>query len=109
MMPLLLLMLALSCSALATQAAATDTLSGEAIYRARCAACHDGGALGAPKIGDVKAWKGRIAEGRRAMVRLAIKGIRKMPPRGGHADLSDRDVERAVIHLLNASGGNFKE
>ncbi len=83
--------------------------SGEAIYRDNCAHCHDQGVLGAPRIGDRKAWKGRIAEGKRMQVRMAIKGIRKMPPRGGNPKLSDEEVERAVVYLLNRSGAKFEE
>jgi len=81
---------------------------GESIYRANCASCHDTGEVGAPRIGDRQAWKARIAEGRRMQVRMAIRGIRKMPPRGGNPDLSDREVEAAVVYLLNQSGARFK-
>lgn len=83
--------------------------AGEHIYRQACAACHDSGAAGAPKIGDRKAWAPRIKEGKRVMVRLAIKGIRAMPPRGGNPGLSDEEMERAVVYLLNRSGAKFKE
>lgn len=80
---------------------------GRRVYLATCAACHDNGSLGAPRIGDRKAWKGRIAEGKRMQVRMAIKGIRKMPPRGGNPALSDQEVEQAVVYLLNQSGARF--
>jgi cytochrome c5 len=83
--------------------------AGEQIYRQTCAACHDSGAGGAPRIGDRKAWAPRIREGKRMMVRMSIKGIRGMPPRGGNPALSDEDMERAVVYLLNQSGAKFKE
>jgi len=87
----------------------TPVAAGEAIYAGTCAQCHDHGLLGAPRIGDAKAWKARIAEGKRTQVRMAIKGIRQMPPRGGNSGLSDEEVERAVVYLLNRSGAKFKE
>jgi cytochrome c5 len=83
--------------------------TGQQVYDAVCAACHASGVLNAPKLGDAKAWKPLIAEGQRALVRAAIKGIRQMPPRGGRADLSDEEVERAVVYMANAAGGKFRE
>ncbi len=101
--------LALGLGALPALAGEEASVSpGESIYRANCASCHDTGEVGAPRIGDRKAWKARIAEGRRMQVRMAIRGIRKMPPRGGNPDLSDREVEAAVVYLLNQSGARFK-
>jgi cytochrome c5 len=83
--------------------------TGEQIYQSTCAACHDTGAAGAPKTGDKAAWAKRIAEGQKQMVVDAIKGVRAMPPRGGDPSLSDTEVERAVVFMINRSGGNFKE
>jgi cytochrome c5 len=83
--------------------------TGKEVYDSVCAACHAGGIYKAPKFGDVKRWKPLIAEGQRSLVRAAIKGIRKMPPRGGNPGLSDLEVERAVVHMANAAGGSFKD
>ena len=82
---------------------------GQAVYAAACAACHAAGVLGAPKLGDVKAWAPLIKEGQKALTRTAIKGIRQMPPKGGNASLSNAEVERAVVHMANAAGGKFKD
>ncbi|MCL6555185.1 MAG: c-type cytochrome [Burkholderiales bacterium] len=82
---------------------------GEQVYRETCAACHDTGAAGAPRIGDKKAWAPRIREGKRMMVKMAIRGIRGMPPRGGNPALTDEEVERAVVYLLNRSGARIRE
>ena len=41
--------------------AADDPLGGKATYDSGCVACHGSGALGAPKLGDVAAWRPRIA------------------------------------------------
>jgi cytochrome c5 len=65
--------------------------------------------FGAPKLGDAKAWKPLIAEGQAALSRTAIKGIRKMPPKGGRPDLSDLEVRRAVVYMANAGGAKWSE
>jgi cytochrome c5 len=89
-------------------AAAEEGKRGEQVYRETCAACHDTGAAGAPRIGDKKAWAPRIREGKRMMVKMAIRGIRGMPPRGGNPALTDEEVERAVVYLLNRSGARIR-
>lgn len=82
--------------------------SGAEVYEHYCAACHASGQLNAPKLGDRKAWRPLIAEGQRMLERMAIRGIRKMPPKGGHPHLSDLEVKRAVAYMANAAGGRFK-
>ena len=82
--------------------------SGAEVYEHYCAACHATGQLNAPKLGDRKAWRPLIAEGQRMLERTAIRGIRKMPPKGGHPHLSDLEVKRAVAYMANAAGGRFK-
>lgn len=86
-----------------------DGRSGAQVYAAVCAACHDSGALKAPRFGDRAAWKPLIAEGQRALTRTAIRGIRGMPARGGDPTLSDREVARAVVYMVNAAGGRFSD
>ena len=39
----------------------------------------------------------------------AIGGIRAMPPKGGNPDLTDVEVERAVVFMVNKAGANWKE
>ena len=90
-------------------AAVAGTKSGEEVYKAACMACHGAGVAGAPKFGDKAAWAKRIAEGQKKLVSDGIKGVRGMPPRGGAADLSDAEFERAVVYLVNSAGGNFKD
>src|SRR6185436_2413088 len=47
------------------------------------------------------------------LVQHALNGFQEpgkvMPPRGGNPDLSDVEVERAVVYMANRSGANFKE
>jgi len=82
--------------------------TGEAVYTEVCSACHASGALNAPKFGDKAAWGKRNAQGFDTLVKNAINGIRAMPARGGNPELSDIEMSRAVAHMANASGANFK-
>ena len=83
--------------------------SGEAVYKMVCSACHATGAAGSPKFGDNGAWGPRIAQGYDTLVKHAIAGIRAMPAKGGNPDLDDVEVARAVVHMANSSGAQFKE
>ena len=88
-------------------------LSGEAVYGQVCKTCHDAGLAGAPKAGDKAAWTARLAQGQPTLVKHAIAGYQGkggvMPPKGGNADLTDAEVERAVVHMANQAGANWKE
>lgn len=90
-------------------AAVQGPKTGEEIYKSVCSACHAAGAAGAPKFGDKGNWAGRIKEGQKSLVRVAIKGEGAMPPRGGSAGLSDLEIERAVVYMANSAGASFKE
>lgn len=83
--------------------------TGEGVYKAVCATCHDGGLAGAPKTGDAGGWSARIAQGYDKLVANAINGIRGMPAKGGNPDLADVEVARAVVFMANKSGASFKE
>src|SRR5438094_6781591 len=83
--------------------------SGEEVVKTTCAACHQTGVAGAPKMGDKAAWAPRIKEGLNELVKDAIKGIRGMPPKGGNPSLSDDEVARAVVFMANQAGAKFKE
>ena len=83
--------------------------TGEQIFKSTCMACHETGAAGAPKVGDKAAWAKHLGEGQGHVVHNAIAGLRAMPPRGGNPDLTDVEVERAVVYMVNRSGGSFKE
>jgi cytochrome c5 len=77
---------------------------GEAVYRRACARCHDKGISGAPKLGDLEAWKVRIPTGIDNLVRNAIEGYQGNqgvhPPRGGDRTLSDAQIEAAVRYMV---------
>jgi len=89
--------------------AAAGPRSGEDVYKTVCSACHASGAAGAPKFGDQGEWAARIKQGEKALLNSALKGKNAMPPRGGGADLSDLEVERAMIYMANKAGAKFAE
>ena len=83
---------------------ATAWADGESIYQANCAACHQEGVAGAPKLDDQTVWAERIEKGIDGMVELVISGIQGytgvMPPRGGNPNLSDEDIRAAVEYMV---------
>jgi len=76
--------------------------TGEAGFKSTCAACHDTGAAGAPKTGDVGLWAPRLAQGYDTLVKHATEGFNAMPPQGG-GDFSDLEVHRAMVYMVNGS------
>ncbi len=98
---------------LATASAAHASMSGEQVFQAVCKTCHEPGIAGAPKVGDKAAWGAAIKKGYDTLVQHALNGFQEpgkvMPPRGGNPDLSDIEVERALVYMANRSGASFKE
>ena len=82
--------------------------SGEAVYKAQCAACHATGVSGAPKFGDAGDWGPRLGHGYEAMLEAALKGKGAMAPQGG-GNFSDVEIGRAVVYMANAGGGKLAE
>jgi cytochrome c5 len=82
--------------------------SGEEVYKAQCAACHDSGAAGAPKFSDAGAWGARLGQGLEGLVNAALKGKGAMGAQGG-GDFNDTEIARAVVYLSNSAGGKFEE
>lgn len=76
--------------------------SPDKMYASACQACHMTGAAGAPKMGDVAAWAGRIGKGLDTLVSNAIGGIGAMPARGG-SQLDDDQIRAAVEYMLDQS------
>ncbi len=76
--------------------------SGKANYEASCAVCHATDAMGAPAVGDKKAWEAVMKKGIDAVKKNAIHGINGMPPKGG-ADLTDEQVNEIVDYMIEAS------
>lgn len=78
----------------------SGTRSGEEVYGAACAACHNSGVLNAPVIGDASQWTDRLPKGEETLYSNAINGIGSMPAKGGNASLSDEEVQAAVDHMI---------
>lgn len=91
--------------------AAPGARAGEEIVKSVCSACHGKpGIPAAPHIGDNAAWGKRAKDGLAKLVASAIKGTEKgMPPKGGAADLTDTEIGRAIVYMINQSGGSMKE
>lgn len=82
--------------------------AGAQVYAAQCAACHNAGVAGAPKLGDAAAWAARIATGYEAMLNSVIKGKGAMGAQAG-GEFSDHELGLAVVHMVNESGGRMAE
>lgn len=89
--------------------AAAGPKTGVQVYKAACAACHDAGAAGAPKLGDSAGWASRIATGLEALVHSAVNGKGAMPAKGGNAALTEAEITRAIVYMANEAGGKFAE
>ncbi len=77
--------------------------SPEDIYNGSCMACHATGAAGAPKMGDVAAWSGRLDKGLEQVYANAIGGINGMPAKGLCMSCSDDDLKAVVDYILDNS------
>ena len=99
--------------AMADTSAPKGNLTGDAVYAQVCKTCHEPGLAGAPKTGDKGAWAARFAQGQAAVVQHAIAGYQGkagvMPAKGGNPDLTNAEVERAVVYMANQSGASWKE
>jgi cytochrome c5 len=76
---------------------------GKAIYDATCHVCHANGDLGAPKLGDKKAWAPRIDQGIDVLFSHAIHGYNRMPPKGTDIYRSNAEIEAAVKYMVQQS------
>jgi len=88
---------------------AAGSRSGEEVVKGTCAACHQAGVAGAPKIGDRNAWAPHLGHSLGELVASVTKGKGAMPPKGGNASLTSDEIARAVVFMANQSGGKFKE
>ena len=82
-------------------------LTGEQVYTQVCKTCHETGLAGAPKIGDKAGWAKIIAQGDKTTFAHAISGLKAMPPKGGNSELTDDEVKRAVVFMVNQAGANW--
>ena len=78
---------------------------GRAIWLGTCEACHANDVAGAPLVTRKAAWTPRLAKGRDALYRSALRGLTgpmgtQMPPRGGNDKLTDDQVKAAVDYMM---------
>ncbi len=78
-------------------------IDGEAIFNQACMACHATGAAGAPISGNAEQWASHIEKGMDTLYDHAINGFNAMPPKGGHATLSDDEVKASVDYMVEES------
>jgi cytochrome c5 len=105
LLPVVVLAAALAASGDA--AAQRKERQGKEVVDAVCGECHASGKEGAPRIGDAHAWGGRASQGLSSLTSHAIKGLRKMPAHGGSKGVSDLEIQRAIVHMVNSSGGHW--
>jgi len=74
----------------------------KATYEESCAVCHATDAMGAPAVGDKKAWAAVVKKGIDAVYTNGIKGINGMPPKGGTA-LDDAKFKAVVDYMVGQS------
>ena len=89
------------------EAAAVTQHPGEETYEQYCSICHKVGVGGAPIVGEIQAWTGRLENGMDSLVKNALEGMSSgegvMPPKGGFTHLSDEAVEQAVQFMVEKS------
>ncbi len=78
--------------------------SGEEVIQLACAACHNAGVAGAPKLGDTAAWEDRAGAGLDTLVASVVNGKGAMPPKGGNPSLSEEEIRRSVVTMLEQAG-----
>ena len=62
--------------------------------------CHGSDAMGAPVVGDKKAWDAVLKKGIDAVYTNGIKGINGMPPKGG-TSLDDKAFKEVVDYMIS--------
>lgn len=77
---------------------------GETIYNQKtCHLCHTTGVQGAPKLGDIEAWRHRIEQNMDILFKHAIEGINNMPEKGACLDCSDAEIIEATKYMVQES------
>lgn len=72
-------------------------------YESSCAVCHGAAGMGAPVVGDKKAWAKVVGEGMDKVYARAIAGTDGgMPPKGG-TDLPDDKFKAVVDYMISQS------
>jgi len=75
----------------------------EKLYEASCSLCHKTDSMGAPAVGDSKAWSEVLKKGFENVVHNAIDGTGGMPPKGGNMDLTNTEIKQIVEFMVENS------
>ena len=76
---------------------------GRIVFQSYCASCHGKNPeidLGAPQIGDSKAWDKTRALGASGLLQITQKGYGAMPARGGCFECSDHLLLQTIEYIL---------
>ena len=87
----------------APSADAKPSHPGKAGYDKSCAICHATDSMGAPDVGNAKAWKKLLEQGKDTIYNNAINGKGGMPPKGGAMSLSEDKIKEIVDYMLEES------
>lgn len=87
----------------------TGTARGKTIYNKVCFACHDGGVMNAPIVGDQKAWGPLVKQNMDVLFSRAIKGYKNHPEKGACMTCTSADIQAAVKYMVEESTptGNY--
>ena len=72
-------------------------------YNKSCGVCHNTGAAGAPKTGDVEAWAPRMEKGMDTLMGHVVNGFNAMPPKGTCMSCSEADLKATVEYMIGQS------
>lgn len=83
--------------------------SGKQVYKDNCSVCHDEGKLGAPKLGDKKAWAPIINKNIDVLIENTVQGEHH-PKNGGCKHCTTSEVIDAVKYMVTESKteGNYQ-
>jgi cytochrome c5 len=93
----------LASPAPASRRVSTSLAVGEQVYRQSCSTCHDGGALGAPVLGDESQWTPLLRRDFEVLIANSLRGINNMPPKGGCSECSNSEIIAAVKFMAQRS------
>ncbi len=77
-------------------------------YNRTCRICHANGVGGAPKTGDVEAWRPRLEKGMESLIKASSRGLNGMPAKGMCYDCTDKDFEALIFYMSTSLSRDFK-
>ena len=76
---------------------------GKEAYEKNCAVCHKTDAMGAPDVGNKKAWAHVMEKGLAKVVANSINGKGGMPPKGGNTELTEDQMKEIIDYMVSSS------